>query len=83
MIVRPEATKVHGARRSAPARASIRTVIDWPSASFIWEATVRIQISSYSRNWSPVSRVWAGVRKVSPAGRIASCASWAFFTLLV
>ena len=59
------------------------TVIERPSASFIWEAMVRIQISSYSRNWSPVSRVCAGVRKVSPAGRMASCASWAFLTLEV
>ena len=25
----------------------------------------------------------SGVRKLSPAGRIASCASWAFFTLPV
>ena len=61
--------------------AMIRTVIVWPSASFICEAMVRIQISSYSRNWSPVSLVWAGVWNVSPAGRIASCASWAFLTL--
>jgi hypothetical protein len=37
--------------------AEIRTDTDLPSASFIWEATVRIQISSYSRNSSPVSPV--------------------------
>ncbi len=61
----------------------IRTLTDSPVASFIWEATVRFQISSYSRNSSPDSLVWAGVWNRSPAGRIASCASWAFFTLLV
>ena len=80
-MVRPEATKVHGS--PVAGAAEMVTVIERPSASVIWEAMVRIQISSYSRNWSPVSRVWAGVRKVSPAGRMASCASWAFLTLLV
>ncbi len=59
-----------------------RTETDWPAASFIWLATVRFQISSYSRNWSPDRRVSPGVRNVSPDGRIASCASWAFLTLL-
>ena len=61
----------------------MRTLTDSPVASFICEATVRFQISSYSRNSSPLSPVCAGVRNRSPAGRIASCASWAFFTLLV
>ena len=60
-----------------------RTLTDSPVASFICEATVRFQISSYSRNSSPARPVCTGVRNRSPAGRIASCASWAFFTLLV
>jgi hypothetical protein len=73
---------------SSPAdeRPLTRTETDSPTASFIWEATVRFQISSYSRSSSPDSPARAaagGVRKRSPAGRIASCASWAFFTLLV
>ena len=59
-----------------------RIVTEWPVASFIWQATVRFQISSYSRKSSPRRPVSAGVRKLSPAGRTASCASWAFFTLL-
>ena len=62
---------------------SIRTVTDSPTAFFIWEATVRFQMSSYKRNSGPDSPVCAGVRNSSPAGRIASCASWAFFTFLV
>ena len=32
--------------RPSDAAPPIRTVTDWPTASFIWEATVRIQISS-------------------------------------
>jgi hypothetical protein len=53
------------------------------AASAICEATVRCQISSYSRSSSPDSSRASspGVRKTSPDGRIASCASWAFFTL--
>ena len=46
---------------------------------------MRCQISSYSRRSSEDRRsraTWAGVRKLSPAGRMASCASWAFLTLL-
>ncbi len=44
MITRPEAEKT----TSSPVAAAppIRTDTDWPTASFIWEATVRIQISS-------------------------------------
>jgi hypothetical protein len=72
-MVRPEATNVHASAFAGV--ALILIVTERPSASFIWEEMVRIQTSSYNRNWSPVSRVWAGVRKVSPAGRIASCAS--------
>ena len=60
-----------------------RTVTDSPVASFICEATVRFHTRSYRRSSSPDSLVWAGVRNLSPAGRIASCASWALFTLLV
>ena len=43
---------------------------------------MRFQISSYRANSSPRSSpaTWAGVRKRSPAGRIASWASWAFLT---
>src|SRR5665647_800210 len=51
-----------------------------PVASAIWEATVRFQIRSYSLKSLPrrVEASEAGVRKVSPDGRIASCASCAF-----
>ena len=66
---------------SAGGVALILIVTCSPSASRIWEAMVRIQISSYSRNSSPRRPVWAGVWNLSPAGRMASCASWAFFTL--
>ena len=50
-MVRPEAAKRADLRGLAPEPvdgrvASILTVIDWPSASFICDATVRIQISS-------------------------------------
>jgi hypothetical protein len=44
VIVRPEATKVHGS--PALGWALMLTVIEKPSASFICEAMVRIQISS-------------------------------------
>jgi hypothetical protein len=81
------------AANSASSRADespvIRTDTDSPVASFICDATVRFQISSYSRDSSPDSpalvapETSAGVRKRSPAGLIASCASWAFLTLLV
>ena len=43
-MVRPEATKVHGSPVAGV--AAMVTVIERPSASFIWEAMVRIQISS-------------------------------------
>ncbi len=79
VIVLPEA--VNSASRPSEARPPIFTVTLLPTASFIWEATVRFQISSYRRNWSPVRPVSAGVRKRSPEGRIASCASCAFLTL--
>ena len=64
-------------------RPATRTDTDSPVASFICEATVRFHTSSYRRNSSPDRPVWAGVRNRSPAGRIASCASCALFTLLV
>ncbi len=57
-------------------------LIERPIASFIWDATVRFQISSYRRNSSLCRPVSAGVRNASPDGRIASCASCAFLTLL-
>ena len=73
-------------RTSVPsdAVAPRRTEAVCPRASAICEATVRFQISSYRRNWSPESSLatCAGVRKWSPAGRMASWASWAPFALL-
>ena len=59
------------------------TVAVWPFASAICEATVRFQMRSYSLNSLPRSTLCssAGVRKTSPEGRIASCASCAFFDL--
>ena len=67
------------AARPSLVRAPIFTDAVDPRASAICEATVRFQISSYSRNWSPDSSraTCAGVRNESPAGRMASCASWA------
>ena len=69
---------------SSPAeeRPAILTETDSPIASFICDATVRFQTSSYSRSSSPDSPACVGVRNVSPAGLIASCASCALFTLL-
>ncbi len=78
-MVLPEA--LNSTSRPSEAAPPIFTVTLLPVASFIWEATVRFQISSYSLNWSPVRPVSAGVRKRSPEGRIASCASCAFLTL--
>ena len=54
-----------------------------PVASVIWEATVRFQISSYRRSSSPdrACAACSGVRKDSPDGRMAPCASWSFLTL--
>ena len=80
MIVLPDALN-SASRPSRRAAADLDGDRLLPTASFIWEATVRFQISSYSRNWSPVRPVSAGVRKRSPEGRIASCASCAFLTL--
>ena len=64
-------------------RAS-RTVTVSPVASVICEAIVRFQISSYtSASARLTSRATcSGERKESPAGRMASCASWAFLTFL-
>ncbi len=61
---------------------AIRSETVCPCASFICEAIVRIQISSYRACSSGESseRTSCGVRKRSPEGRIASCASCAFFT---
>ena len=49
----------------------------------IWLATVRRQISSYSRAWSESRNdlVSAG-RRLKSVGRMASCASCAFFALV-
>ena len=82
-MVRPDAANV--AVSPDAAVPEIRRLIVVPLASAICEETVRCQISSYSRNSSVSScaATWPGVRKVSPAGRIASCASCAFFTLRV
>ncbi len=56
-----------------------------PLASAIWEATVRFQMRSYTLASSDLApnAAWAadGSWNSSPAGRIASWASWAFFTL--
>ena len=54
-----------------------------PFASAIWDATVRFQIRSYSLKSLPrrLDATSLGVRKVSPDGRIASCASCAFLLL--
>ncbi len=82
-MILPEAP--NSARSPADDRPATFTDTDSPVASFICEATVRFQIRSYSRSSSPRRPArWAsgGVRNRSPAGRIASCASWAFFTLL-
>ena len=59
------------------------TFMDVPLASAIWQATVRFQMRSYSLNSSASSwpASWPGVAKFSPAGRMASWASWEFFTL--
>ena len=53
-----------------------------PRASAIWLAIVRFQIISNKRNWSLSNslRTDSGNRNGWPAGRMASCASWAFLT---
>ena len=72
----------NSASRPSAAVAPSRTETVSPRASAICEATVRFQTSSYSayssRSSSP--RTSSSVRKRSPAGRIASCASCAFLT---
>ena len=88
-MVRPDAVKVHWSTAvcamvtGADGTASMVTVTDMPSASFIWEASVRIQISSYSARFSPVSPVSCGRTNASPDGRMASWAYWAFYTFEV
>ena len=64
------------ARPSALSTASL-TVVVAILASTICEATVRCQISSYSANSSRLTEpeTSPGVRKLSPEGLIASCAS--------
>ncbi len=69
----------------APALTVSVTVVVSYLASAIWLATVRFQIRSYSfcSSRSSEDASDAGVRKVSPEGRMASCASCAFFDLLL
>ena len=73
----------NSASRPLDAVAPNRTDAVEPVASAICEAMVRFQINSYSRYSSleSVPRTASGVRNVSPAGRIASCASCAFLLL--
>ena len=68
--------------RPSDAPAPSRTVVVASRASAIWEAIVRFQISSYSANSSALTRPASspGRANESPAGRIASWASWAFLT---
>ncbi len=75
----------NSARSLALLVPATRTETDSPVASFIWLATVRFHTRSYSLSSSlfrPPAATRCGVRNRSPAGRIASCASCAFFTLL-
>jgi len=62
--------------------APMRSETVRPTASSICEASVRFQTRSYSACSSRESSDFtsSGVRNVSPAGRMASCASWAFAT---
>ena len=59
----------------------MRTVTVWPVASAIWLASVRCQISRYNASSWPLSSAASccGGRN-GVVGRIASWASWAFFT---
>ncbi len=79
-MVRPDAANVAS---TSGAVAAMRTDTLRPVASAIWEATVRFQMRSYRRRSLPESSRLSesGVRNESPAGRMASCASCAFFTL--
>ncbi len=82
-MILPDA--LNSARSLAVLVPATLTDTDWPVASFIWLATVRFHTRSYRRSSSlfrPAADACRGVRNRSPAGRIASCASWAFFTLL-
>ena len=74
------ARAVPGAGLAAPSR----TVTVSPVASVICDAMVRFQISSYTRaSLALTSRATSsGERNESPAGRMASWASWAFLTFL-
>ena len=76
---------VNSAVPAVPVSAVIVTEAVDPRASAICEATVRFQIRSYSLNSLPRRMLESsdGVRNTSPDGRIASCASWAFFDLPV
>ena len=74
---------VNSTCRPSVLSAERRTVVVAVCALTICDATVRFQIKSYSANSSPTSSpaISAGERNESPEGRIASCASCAFFTL--
>ncbi len=69
--------------RCWPSGAENSSVVVLILASAICEATVRFQIMSYSTQSSPTSSPVScpGVRNTSPAGRIASWASWALALL--
>ena len=64
-----------------PSAATMRARVESSRASAICDATVRFQIRSYSFASSPERPISARVRMPVPAGRIASCASWALRTL--
>ena len=67
-------------RPSCAVAPSFRVTVS-PVQSVICDATTRCQISSYARasDWGTSWATSAGSRNVSPAGRIASWASCAFF----
>ncbi len=81
-LAEASASEPASAGASSGIRATTRTCALVPVASTIWDATVRFHTSSYRRSSSPwrVCDASSGVRNTSPAGRIASCASCAFFT---
>ena len=85
MITVPLAVNSATVPSSSPSAIFASTVTEavCPLASAICEATVRFQMRSYSRSSGPRSDFSssAGVRNVSPAGRMASCASCAFLLL--
>ena len=75
---------VNSASRPSSVRAPTRSCTVSPVQSVIWLASVRFHTSSYSRasGFGTCLATVFGSAKASPAGRMASWASWAFFTLL-